>query len=273
MFTTEYKLLNDLFARDIKYKIPSYQRPYSWECLGISDKNNQINTFWDDLLEHYEGNDKNPYFMGSMVFMGKEENRDFEVIDGQQRLTSLVILFVSIKCFLTDIKDKNQYDEKIEDFLEEAVRILDSFLFDKVLLGATIKEKKVRIEHNQGFDFDKVLKLIMGCSENSEYLINEMNYEEKEICMRYFNNRSYFIDKIKDNFLENSVLTYEKALSLNNFIEFLKNRVAVIRVLTEKFDMAYQIFEILNNRGLQLSNKDLVRNQMQRTLQIKLGTT
>lgn len=259
MFTAEYKLLNDLFGNDIKYKIPSYQRPYSWECLGKSDKNNQINRFWIDLIDHFDARDPNPYFMGSMVFIGKEEQRDFEVIDGQQRLTSFLILLVSVKCFLSDLREKNQYeDESINQFIINAIDVLDNFLFNKILFGVATKEKKVRIEHNEGFNFDKILKDVMECKIEPNYF--DANEEEKEICKRYFDNRLYFIERLKEKFTQNEWLTFQKAEELNYFIDFLKNKIAIIRVLTEKFEMAYQIFEILNNRGLQLSNKDLVRN-------------
>ena len=43
LFTPQYKVINDLFGNDIKYVIPEYQRPYSWDCIGRSDKNNQVN--------------------------------------------------------------------------------------------------------------------------------------------------------------------------------------------------------------------------------------
>ena len=50
-FTSSHIVLNDLFARDIYYIIPDYQRPYSWESVGKSEKNNQVNVMWDDLVE------------------------------------------------------------------------------------------------------------------------------------------------------------------------------------------------------------------------------
>ena len=52
-FTPEQKVLNDLFGNDITYIIPAYQRPYSWDCIGKSDKNNQVNIMWQDLIEFF----------------------------------------------------------------------------------------------------------------------------------------------------------------------------------------------------------------------------
>ena len=106
IFKPEDKVVNDLFARDIRYIMPEYQRPYSWDCLGKTEKNNQINIMWDDLFDYYELKTSKPYFLGSMIMIDKGD-RTFEVIDGQQRLISLTLLFVAIKCFLTENKNNS----------------------------------------------------------------------------------------------------------------------------------------------------------------------
>ena len=58
----EHKVINDLFAREVKYIIPEYQRPYSWDCLGKSDKNNQVNAMWDDLYSYFQEGKRDTYF-------------------------------------------------------------------------------------------------------------------------------------------------------------------------------------------------------------------
>ena len=78
-FTPEQKVLNDLFGSDLTYIIPSYQRPYSWSSKGKSDKDNQVNTMWQDLIEHFENDASKIYFMGSMVLTGDSSKREFEV--------------------------------------------------------------------------------------------------------------------------------------------------------------------------------------------------
>jgi len=52
LFTPEYKVLNDFFGNDMNYIIPAYQRPYSWESIGKSDKNNQVNVMWQYLIDY-----------------------------------------------------------------------------------------------------------------------------------------------------------------------------------------------------------------------------
>jgi uncharacterized protein with ParB-like and HNH nuclease domain len=101
LFTPDYKVFNDLLTSETSYVIPSYQRPHSWDCFGRSDKNYQVNVMWDDLLDYFESKSKEPYFMGSMVMI-RTADRTYEVIDGQQRLTTMLLLFAAAKCVLID---------------------------------------------------------------------------------------------------------------------------------------------------------------------------
>jgi uncharacterized protein with ParB-like and HNH nuclease domain len=262
LFTPEYKVLNDFFGNDINYIIPAYQRPYSWESVGKSDKNNQVNVMWQDLIGYFEEKNPNPYFLGSMVLVGNSSSRTFEVIDGQQRLTTLVIFFVSIKCFLEKSKYKvdSARKDELENIIIEMISEIDRIIFNRRISGAIMVEKKVRIERSIGFDYDKVLNDVMECKDTLSSASEKITPEQKTVADRYFQNKNYIESKISERFLDNSVFTENSFTELNRFIEFLKNKVAIVRILASQFEVAYQIFEILNNRGLPLSNKDLLRN-------------
>ncbi len=260
LFTPEYKVLNDFFGNDISYTIPAYQRPYSWESIGKSDKNNQVNVMWQDLIDYFEEGNLNPYFLGSMVLIGSSSSRSFQVIDGQQRLTTLVLLFVSIKCFLETskgiVEETNSAD--LIRTIGEMTSEIDRIIFNKKILGAITQEKKVKIERSIGFDYDTVLKDVMECK--SPVLPSDLTEEQTIVTNRYVHNKKYLEDAVSTRFLKNGIFTEASLVEINDFIEFLKNRVAIVRILASQFDVAYQIFEILNNRGLPLSNKDLLRN-------------
>jgi uncharacterized protein with ParB-like and HNH nuclease domain len=266
-FTTEQKVLEDLFGNNINYIIPEYQRPYSWDCIGKSDKNNQVNVMWDDLIDFYESKNPNIYFMGSMVVIGDSITRIYEVVDGQQRLTTLTILFTAIKCFLNEIYEKKNIEaENQEDllaFIKAAADNVDRLIFNEKRTGFYRNpEKKVKIQSTVGFNYDMVLKMVMECGDMDASVIPLKNAsnEQKEVTHRYFNNRQYFITQLKHKFLANGLFNYEQAEALEHFFDFLKNKITIIQIRSPKFDVAYQIFEILNNRGLPLSNKDLFRN-------------
>ena len=262
-FTPEHIAIAELFAGNINYIIPEYQRPYSWDCIGKSEKNNQLNVMWDDLIDFFNSENSGEYFFGSMVMIEKK-SRYFEVIDGQQRLTSLVILFVAIKCFLKRINDNNDFlegsiteIEELKNSLPGAIRIIDNMIFNEKSFGLT-SEKKVKIEKNAEFDYDKILTNVMECIEQSN--IDTANNEQKKVSKRYYANRDFFIKKIENIFLRSGKFTKTNIRELGIFTEFLQYKLSIVRIKAPDFDVAYQIFEILNNRGLPLSNNDLFRN-------------
>lgn len=263
-FIPKEVVLTDLFATDIVYIIPPYQRPYSWDCIGKSDKNNQVNVMWEDLIECYERKNSDVYFLGSMVLIGKGVEREYEVVDGQQRLTTLTILLVAIKCFLQDMKEKDtlKVDEKLQliNFIDKAMDSIDGLIFNKTIFGVIEQEKKVKIARSTGFDYDNVLKNVMSCATISSINLKNATTEQRAVTKRFFDNQLYLKHRIAEKFTIDYIFTYESARELNSFIEFLKRKVTVVQILAPSFDIAYQIFGVLNNRGLPLSNKDLFRN-------------
>ena len=94
IFKPESLSIRAVFDSDNYYQIPSYQRPYSWE-------NEQIDELWDDIMTAFEEG-KEEYFLGSIIVSKEEGDKYLEVIDGQQRLTTLMILF----CVLRDLHYK-----------------------------------------------------------------------------------------------------------------------------------------------------------------------
>ncbi|MGB1206575.1 MAG: DUF262 domain-containing protein [Chitinophagales bacterium] len=262
-FTPEQKVLNDLFGSDLTYIIPSYQRPYSWSSKGKSDKDNQVNIMWQDLIEHFDSDNPNIYFMGSMVLIGNGSKRQFQVVDGQQRLITISLLFVSIKCMLAQIEDgqiEKRHFKPLKDFIKNALENINLLLFNRKLFGILEQEKKVKIQSLAGFNYDNVLKMALECGHLTQLKANNISEEQEKVSKRYFENRDFFIQKLQEHFLDSNAFTLAKALKLNEFVDFLKNKVTIVRILSPKFEIAYQIFEILNNRGLPLSNKDLFRN-------------
>lgn len=255
MFRPEQKNLIEIFQSDMQYIIPEYQRPYSWDCIGKSNKNNQVNLMWDDLFEYFESKGENPYFFGSMVLIGKEEDRNFAVVDGQQRLTTLVLFFAAIKCFLQKVKTE---DDHIKNFTKEADTIIENLIFNKKIFGVISINKKLKIERNFGFDYDLILESAVNCGNKSAQ--EELSIEQTAIVNRYFNNRNFFEEKLFEHFSVKGTLDLFNADRLNNFIALIQYKVTIVRILAEEQDVAFKIFEILNNRGLPLSNKDLFRN-------------
>lgn len=259
VFSPEHSSLNGLFTEGIKYIIPAYQRPYSWESIGKSDRNNQVNHMWDDFFRFYQysNDDDKEYFFGSIVVFKKDGFS--QVVDGQQRLTSLLLLFSAMKCFLLDIQNNHSnLEEAIKRFLSAALSTFNKLLFNEEGLDLT-QSLKVKIERASGFNFDEILNKVINC-ENKNAILQNIEPKYKEIALRYFNNRDYFISKLKENFLDNDIFTKSKAEELNRFGRFLRTKISVVVINTINFETAYNMFEVLNNRGLPLTAKDLFRN-------------
>ena len=106
--------LSKIFSADFEYHIPGYQRPYAWteEETGI---------LFDDLYEFFQTEAVDNYFLGSIVLI-KDENKPYaDVIDGQQRLTTLSILFsVMANSFHTEA-----YRNNCKKYLQEEGNILE----------------------------------------------------------------------------------------------------------------------------------------------------
>jgi len=200
------------------------------------------------------------------MVMIEKVSRQYDVVDGQQRLTSLVLLFVAIKCFLKKLyNDKNRYageefeKQAIDKLVGNAIDVIDDIIFNKQNLGLT-SEKKVKIEKSAEFDYDLILSNVMECSEKLAIDLQKVTKEQNEIIQRYYKNRDFFINCLEKQFLPTGFFDKKSWAEINEFTYFIQNRLSVVRIKTPDFNAAYQIFEILNNRGLPLSNKDLFRS-------------
>ncbi|WP_326516669.1 DUF262 domain-containing protein [Ligilactobacillus murinus] len=98
----EYQLLK-IFSEEFDYRIPPYQRPYSWTT-------DEVATLFDDLLDFYQNEKEDNYFLGSIVLIKEEDEATADVIDGQQRLTTLSILLSCIASRVVDQDYKKNFE-------------------------------------------------------------------------------------------------------------------------------------------------------------------
>lgn len=110
-FKPENQTISKIFNCDEIYRIPNYQRQYSWT-------DEQLEALWDDLYEGYENQNNRCYFLGSIVVVKTGDYLD--IIDGQQRITTLIIMMDVLRKSFPDInKDSDEINfvdlKKIED--------------------------------------------------------------------------------------------------------------------------------------------------------------
>lgn len=106
--------LSKVFGADFEYHIPGYQRPYAWteEETGI---------LFDDLYEFFQTEAVDNYFLGSIVLIKEENRRYADVIDGQQRLTTLSILFA----VMANTFQSEEFKKTCKKYLQEDGNILE----------------------------------------------------------------------------------------------------------------------------------------------------
>lgn len=215
------------------FLIPDYQRPYAWD-------ESQCQTLWDDIFtfafpdNNYQKFEKNEeYFLGSIVTFENENNKK-EVIDGQQRLTTLMLLLRAFYAKFNNMQDDNS--KSTRDRIAQCLWKTDEF--GKADLNV------LKIDSEVATDNDK-----------DEFLdILKTGIVSKEQKSNYAKNYTFFQQKI-DVFLSEypSYFAYLPARILGNCI--------LLPIEAESQDTALRIFTTLNNRGLPLSDADIFKAQ------------
>lgn len=225
-----YELLSD---RKADYIIPDYQRPYAWD-------EDSCQTLWDDIFSFaIPDNDatkfdtSDEYFLGSIVTFENDKKQQ-EVIDGQQRLTTFMLL---LRAFYDRFTKMQNQDSK--DFSER----IASCIWKTNEMGKPDKEH-LKIDSVVATDKDKdeFLSILKTGNVNSSQT------------SRYANNFRFFLKKV-DDFINDFPKFAEKlpARILNNCI--------LMPIEAESQDTALRIFSTLNDRGLPLSDSDIFKAQ------------
>ena len=227
--------IRELFGNaDSLYKIPQYQRPYKWE-------DEQIEKLWDDIYDAFES-DENNYFLGSIV-TAKPRGGDsgyLDVVDGQQRLTTLMILFCVVRDLYPNInKDASHEDPFVVD--------IDTIMSSISLYGKTNRLKLFTHMQHQT-DFENII--LKG---NTKLLKKPFKYEiriDEEPKFKFINTAVFFMDKLKNCGEENSP----------KLINYLFNKVKIIRIDCNNREFAIKLFQVINDRGMDLTAADLIKS-------------
>lgn len=216
------------------YCIPNYQRPYVWE-------KDQIIDLLDDIHIACEKDNESDYFLGSLV-LKETKNKDYieyDVLDGQQRLTTLFLLTAVIRDLTDNEQRQNTCHESIfqkgnpDDNIPERLRLIFEIRHDvKEFIDEYIKQKN-------GTTSIKIEELAQSKSADKS-VFNMAN------AILYM--REYLQEQIKQN-----------AIFLDEFFPFFRNKVILIYVASQNLDDAFRMFTVLNNRGIKLRNADILK--------------
>ena len=224
------KAISKVFSNDYVFYIPDYQRPYSWTT-------DQAGALLEDLLgcvkEDCGDIGQMPaYFLGSIVLI-KAETPANDVVDGQQRLTTLTLLLAAIRAHLKTDSDRAQ----ITDRLYEKG---DSFLDTADTYRLTLRTRdanffKENVQHEDGFA--NLLKIETQLPDSQKNLRDNAKKFDEQL----------------------SAMTESLLKKLTRFI---LQRCYLVVISTANKDSAYRIFSVLNSRGLDLSNTDILKAEI-----------
>ena len=220
--------LSKIFSSEFEYRIPSYQRPYAWTV-------DQASELFDDLKAFYDAEEEEGYFLGSIVLIKSEEKPVAEVIDGQQRLTTLTILLAAMAC----AHDGANKDE-LKDYIVEPGKKVEK-IEPKPRLSLRERDKPFFKKYIQEFALDKLVALDESALEN----------ESQANILR---NCKHFQKVIADTFAEPEELL--------DFVSFLMTRCYLVAVSTPNEASAFRVFSVMNSRGLDLQPTDIIKADM-----------
>ena len=223
------------------FVIPEYQRPYAWT-------DEQVETLFEDLWEFTAtsgGTEREgSYFLGSVVSYENEDGEQ-EIIDGQQRITSLFLLLRAIytKLVATPASERtaeaNNFIGKIEPAIWRTNKLTGTVDYKNILLTS-------RVVNNDG---NEILRSILetGCADENA----KDNYSK---------NYRYFQELFDKHSTENPLMVYQ-------FIYALLNQAILLPITADTQDTALTIFSTLNDRGLPLSDADIFKAKIYNQLE------
>jgi uncharacterized protein with ParB-like and HNH nuclease domain len=254
--------------------IPIFQRPYSWGNI-------QLSQFLSDLDACISLDDQR-HFYGLIVYVtNKEDIKKIDLIDGQQRITTLIILFSTIRDLLEDFNLNYDWEEDEKEKINQSIFEINSVL-------SSNGNPKLNTENESNFEnifIDTIQRKITSYTDPS--VSPRKEYDEQKLP-----NKNRFL--VKKNFLyslgdgrktraKNSYKNYiaiydylDKKISKQNVVSdkviFLTNLYTTVlanfRVIpfhVENYERAFEYFEVLNDRGLDVSALDLIKNKCLKT--------
>ncbi|RUR85752.1 DUF262 domain-containing protein [Chlorogloeopsis fritschii PCC 9212] len=219
------------------YIIPNYQREYIW-------KEKQVLELLNDVYSEFPASsniESDEYFLGSIVICPSSDDTDnvYQVIDGQQRLTTSYIFFCAIKNYITKLPEHQKFDA------------IKKLIFSEYTNAQGQDQSRYRI-NPQYPDSKNILEEFAKDEINIEGIENQKN-NKTESTINLISAYQTIEDFIKDKFKDNEI-------QIKRFYAHFIKKVKLVRVETTDINHALRVFETINNRGVGLDSMDLLKN-------------
>ncbi len=229
IFTPDSKTLRKIFGdTDAFYSVPDYQRPYRWQ-------DEQVEQLWEDLYSSFtnwkdQKDENDSYFLGSIILIKGEDH--YDLVDGQQRLTTLTIFFSVVRDLFPELnlKTVNTVKNSIKNIIDGKQRLRFTTAIDKQ-------------------------------NEFEQTIINGIKFPEKFTAS----------DKKKRPYINTALMFREKLLGIKaeeveQFVNYIFDHVCLISITCHSPSFAIRLFQVLNARGLDLSAADLIKSHLMNKL-------
>lgn len=235
LFDTKTLNFAELLGNSKIYKVPRFQRSYSWDESNWED-------LWLDILA-LRNNEESVHYLGTIVLQ-TQDNKSFTIIDGQQRIVTLSIIMLGCLKLLTDLATNGLDAEKNKERKEIYVNQYIGFKDPKAL---TYQSKLTLNEADRSLYSSYLVQL------NIPLNISRLP-ESNRLMIKAF---EYFIEKLKGISLD------ESGENIVDFIEsIIASRLFFIQIVVDDTLSAYTVFETLNARGVELTTTDLLKNYL-----------
>lgn len=231
----QLRTIEQLFTGDTRLSVPPYQRNFAWG-------KDEVEELWEDILSAVDR--KSDYFLGTIVVQEKGKNK-FEIIDGQQRLTCLTMMFSAIRNAFKTNQDSSRAEQISTNFLGARGYSRDAIIEPKLVLNKNNNEVFVRhIIESDNLANIKVASRGKKSTESNKLLLEAY---------------AFFLEKILGRVGSLGTQSDEFIVPL---IDTLRSSVKLITITVMSGEDANLFFESLNARGKELAVSDLVKNRL-----------
>lgn len=236
-FKTENNTYRKLIGNGLTYNIPRFQRDYSWTEDEWED-------LWMDILGTLPEDGEPAHYMGYLVLQSQDE-KSFDVIDGQQRLTTLTLIVLAslknLKRLIEEGKNAPQNQQRLDQIRQTYIGYLDPVTL--------VSRTKLTLNRNNDNYFQNYLVPL------GHLPARNLRASEHSLRKAF----EWFEKRIRDYAKKSGC---DEGIALASLIETMSDRLffTVISV-TDQLN-AYKVFETLNARGVRLSSTDLLKNHL-----------
>lgn len=219
--------------KEFYFVVPEYQREYVWEA----DK--QVSRFLQDINDEFNAsvNPRSNYFIGNTIIV-QIKNETYDVVDGQQRLTTIIITLCAIR---DSLKTLVVEDDDINEKQRQLIKVVEELLYDYDI-NTSKYTPRLTLQYEESKDYlDKLIKQ-KDFTETATPSIKKMAEAYNTV-----------IDFLND-------LGTNDIATLINFVSYFLVNVQMVIIRPDNLGSALKIFETINERGVGLNAMDLLKN-------------